>query len=291
MRILFTIAHYYKATEGFARHASLRANPQPRIEALSTSIASLHQLYSKPQYILNHAKRVASIANEPQKIDIVICTTQGHHLVDRLPLAPDLYTHHPTQVEPLLLGFECQAVLRDRLGQYDYYCYLEDDLILHDPWFFIKLQWLNQHVGDANLLQPNRYEISTHPVQKVYIDGDTRPQATAPFQDIGKDSQLLGKVMNLSVRFQRPLNPHSGCYFLNANQMIFWAKQPYFLDRDTRFIGPLESAATLGIMRAFKIYKPTPDRADFLEIQHYGNGFLSLIGDRVKKEEAIAENA
>ncbi len=26
-----------------------------------------------------------------------------------------------------------------------------------------------------------------------------------------------------------------------------WASKPYFLDRDTSFIGPLESAATLGI--------------------------------------------
>jgi hypothetical protein len=38
-----------------------------------------------------------------------------------------------------------------------------------------------------------------------------------------------------------------------------------FFDRDTSFIGPLESAATLGIMRAFRIYKPAPEHAAFLE--------------------------
>jgi hypothetical protein len=84
--------------------------------------------------------------------------------------------------------------------------------------------------------------------------------------------------MEQPVVFQRALNPHSGCFFLNAKQMAYWASQPYFLDRDTSFIGPLESVATLGIMRTFRIYKPGPAYASFLEIQHFGTAFLNLIG-------------
>jgi hypothetical protein len=64
--------------------------------------------------------------------------------------------------------------------------------------------------------------------------------------------------------------------------MIYWSRQPHFLDRDTSFIGPLESAATLGIMRTFRIYKPTTSNAGFLEVQHSGQGFLNLIGKQVK---------
>ncbi|HVW37506.1 MAG TPA: hypothetical protein VHB99_09375, partial [Pirellulales bacterium] len=76
-------------------------------------------------------------------------------------------------------------------------------------------------------------------------------------------------------------NPHSGCYFLSAAQMAHWAAQPFFLDRDTSFVGPLESAATLGILRAFKIYKPAREQAAFLEIQHHGAQFLVQVGTQL----------
>jgi hypothetical protein len=97
--------------------------------------------------------------------------------------------------------------------------------------------------------------------------------------------QLAGQVMEQQVMFYRALNPHSGCYFLNAEQMNHWVSKPYFLDGDTSFIGPLESAATLGIMRSFRVYKPANFNANFLEIQHFGSGFLSLIGNKVKLSE------
>jgi hypothetical protein len=73
--------------------------------------------------------------------------------------------------------------------------------------------------------------------------------------------------------------------------MEYWANQPHFLDRDTRFIGPLESAATLGIMKTFRIYKPAPEHANFLEIQHFGSDFLSLIGSQVPLQDAAPANA
>jgi hypothetical protein len=59
--------------------------------------------------------------------------------------------------------------------------------------------------------------------------------------------------------------------------MEYWARQPYFLDRDVSFVGPLESAATLGIMRTFRVYKPAAESASFLEIEHFGTAFLSMI--------------
>jgi hypothetical protein len=282
MRILLTIAHFFKP--GGGRHASQRKDPQPRLQALTLSLSALHQLFSKSQGVIDIAQRLMLPANQPQAndLDIVICTTQNHHLLNQLSLPYHFYSHHPTQAEPLLLGFECQAVLRDCLGQYDYYCFLEDDLILHDPWFFVKLAWFTQQAGDLSLLQPNRYEVSTHRLTcKTYIDGDLSPQLTAPFQKVQEQAQLKGSIMGQPIAFQRTLNPHSGCYFLNANQMTHWVSQPDFLDRDVSFVGPLESAATLGIMKAFRVYKTLREQASFLEIQHFGKGFLELIGQQV----------
>ncbi len=283
MRILFTIPHFFNPdTEG--RYGSQRKKSQPRLRALKSSLVALHQLFGKSQRIIDHGQRLALLANQPQahEIDIVICTTKNYHLINQLLLPEHFYKHQVTQAEPLLLGFECQAVLRDCLGQYDYYCFLEDDLILHDPWFFVKLNWFSQQVGNLSLLQPNRYEVSTHGlVCKAYIDGDLAPQVTAPFQNVQEQPLLKGNIMETSITFHRPLNPHAGCYFLNADQMAHWAKQPYFLDRDTSFIGPLESAATLGIMKTFRVYKTAPKQASFFEIQHFETRFLRLIGGKV----------
>lgn len=283
MRILFTIAHFF-SPDSKGKHASQRKDPRPRLLALSQSLAALHQLFGKSQSIINIGQRLAFPANQPQAhdLDIIICTTKDYHLLNQLPLPSHFYKHHPTQAEPLMLGFECQAVLRDCLGQYDYYCFLEDDLIIHDPWFFVKLNWFTQQASDHYLLQPNRYEVSTHYLtHKAYIDGDILSRVTAPFQNVNEQTELQGKILGMPISFRRALNPHSGCYFLNANQMAYWVNQPYFLDRDTSFISPLESAATLGVMKTFRVYKTVAEYASFLEIQHFGTGFLSLIGDKV----------
>lgn len=283
MRILFTIAHFFKP-DSKGKHASQRKDPRPRTIALSQSIAALQQLFGKSQSIINIGQRLAYPANQPQEseLDIIICTTQDCHILNHLSLPSHFYKHHPTQAEPLLLGFECQAVLRDCLGKYDYYCFLEDDLIIHDPWFFIKLNWFTQQAGEQSLLQANRYEVSTQALtSKAYIDGDLLPRVTAPFQNVQEQPELNGKIMGMAISFRRALNPHSGCYFLNANQMAHWSSQPHFLDRDTSFVSPLESAATLGIMKTFRVYKTIPAQANFLEIQHFGTGFLNLIGQQV----------
>jgi hypothetical protein len=283
MRILFTLAHFYNPSSK-AKHGSQKKSPQLRIQALTQCLTNLNQLFGKSQCTIDIARRSAFPSNQPQshELDLVICTTGNYHLLEQLSLPHHFYKHHPTKAEPMLLGFEAQSVLRDCLGKYDYYCFLEDDLILHDPWFFIKLAWFTDLSGDSNLLQPNRYEASTYNlVNKAYIDGDLAPRVTAKFQNVAEKPKLLGKIMNQNITFCRAANPHSGCYFLNNRQMHHWVKQPHFLDRDTSFVGPLESAATLGIMRTFKIYKPAPTNASFLEIQHFGTAFLNLIGNQV----------
>ncbi len=284
MRILFTIPHYFNADDS-GRHGSQRQHARPRLQALTLSLAALHQLFSKSQAMIDVNQRAAHPANHihVNDIDVVICTTQGHHLLDVLSLPDHFYRHHPTQVNPRLLGFECQAVLRDCLGQYDYYCFLEDDLILHDPWFFIKLDWFTQQAGPLSLLQPNRYEAAIQTLMsKVYLDGNLSPTATAAFQNVDEIPHVQAFFLGRPLTFHRACNPHSGCYFLNQIQMEHWVSQPYFLDRDTRFIGPLESAATLGIMKTFRVYKSVPQQASFLEIQHFGRGFLMLLGTEIE---------
>jgi len=285
MKILFTIPHYFNP-EGGGKYGSTGNNAVQRIEALSRCISSVYQLFGQKQFFIDISTHTAVPVNDFQKndIDIIVLTTQNRHLLKSLRTSPELYTHREVITEAMMLGFECKKVLAENSGKYDYYCYLEDDLTINDPWFFTKLKWFNNLTSDNYLLQPNRYEISSgETANKVYVDGNIRSRATEKFQDINDSQTLTGLVMGENILFKRVLNPHSGCYFLNENQIKKWMQQSYFEENNTDFIGPLESAATLGIMKTFKIYKPDPP--GFLEIFHNGTSFLNLVGNKVKIAE------
>lgn len=282
MRILFAIPHYFAPQGG--THASQRAARQVRLQALTACLSALHTTFGAPHGQIDIAQRRALPANQhnAHHIQVHLLTDGEHHLLDDCPLPDTLYTHQVQSVPALHLGFACQRHLAENLGDFDYYVYLEDDLILLDPLFFQKLAWFTLQAGNECLLQPNRYEASpTAPLHRVYVDGDLRPEVTAPFQDITQTPELRALVLGQELRFVRPLNPHSGCAFLNATQMRRWAATPDFGQPSQAFIGPLESAATLGVMRHFRVYKPAPENAAFLEVQHFGTGFLSLLGSRV----------
>jgi hypothetical protein len=283
MRLLFAIPHFFDPDPaGGGGHGSLRPDPGRRLRALGDCLAAIQQLFGRPQCAIDIARRTTVPANLGTALaaDVVVCTTGGRHLLDRLSLGQGYFAHRPTEAEPGLLGFECHAALRDRLADdYDYYCYLEDDLLIRDPWFFVKLRWFAARFGEEVVLMPNRYEVARGElVHKAYVDGPMRPRATAAFQDRAGPPQLEAETLGTPVKFRRTTNPHSGGFFLTARQMAEWVSRPYFLDRDVRFIGPLESAATLGVMRTFRVYKPVMQNAAFLELEHSGTAFL----DRIK---------
>lgn len=281
MKILITIPHYYNA-DSKSIHGSGKKDPRPRIQALTMCLYNLHTLFGTSQCMIDIKDKKAIRVNSIHTLDIVICTTEKH-LLEHLSLPNNFYKHHQVKLEnPKNLGFECQKILKENLGKYDYYCFMEDDLIINDPYFFDKIKWFNQGTESTNLLLPNRYETSARgKVLKAYVDGDINPRATKEYQNIKEFSHLHTKFLNQNVVFQRPLNPHSGCYFLTQEQMQNWANQEHFLDMDTGFISPLESSATLGIMKTFRIYKPVAQNASFLEIQHFGDQFLRLIGNQI----------
>ncbi|MDZ4737461.1 MAG: hypothetical protein SGJ07_14040 [Rhodospirillaceae bacterium] len=274
MRIHVAIAHYFKPASGF--YGSARANPAARIVALTRVLESLHVNFGRRQGLLNPAARLLDDTNHQMgaTLKVTICTTKGEHLIADLP--GHLFTEHATDAEPMLLGYECHDVLRQSLGKFDYYCYLEDDIEVVDPWFFRKLDWFSAKASNKALLQPNRFE-RTHldRVHKLYIDCNLRkPELSAKFQDMSVRPQIKASMLGAPLMFQRINNPHAGCFFLNAVQMEAWSKQPYFMDRSADFGGPLESAATLGIMRCFNIYKPSRENADFLEVTHLHHRYI-----------------
>ena len=282
-RILFVIPHYYGPGNGF--YGSTVAEASRRILALERVITGLHQclgsrqafLLSLHQYIPGKGNGELIQANTTlaSTLDVIVCTTGEAHVANRLSIPDALYQHRPTGSEAMKLGFACHEVLREHLGKYDWYCYLEDDLLITDPLFFQKLEWFLSAHGEETTLSPHRFERSvTEPLLKLYHDGSVRPDFTATWQDVTDRQFVESEMLGLKLRFERWPNPHSGCFFLSARQMKTWIAQPHFGDGDSSFAGPLESAASLGIIKTFRQYKPSPASAGFLELEHLHPRYL-----------------
>jgi len=275
MRILFAIPHYFAQAEG-GHYGSERGAPEARALATRLCLASLRQTFSAAQGLVDGFQGHIHAANPDfsATITIALCTTGDSHLI--ADLAGSGFDHVRTQADPRLLGFECHKVLKSGLGQFDYFAYLEDDLRITDALFFTKLAWFNAQFGEAAVLQPNRFELAGEPAAyKLYIDGNPHdPRLGAGLQRVDEQRRMAAPAFGRQVAFQRVDNPHSGCFFLNAAQFARWASEPDFAVPSTEFCGPLESAATLGIMRHFRAYKPARENAAFLEIEHLDPRYL-----------------
>ena len=134
---------------------------------------------------------------------------------------------------------------------------MEDDILLTDADFFLKLRCFNRAFGDQYLLMPNRIEtMEQHgQLRRFYIDGDYNPAASEAYR-LSTAQLLCFPHLGEMVRFEQPSNLHSGCFFLNREQARIYAGSPHAAAIDTSFHGPLESAATLGMLKTFQLVKP-----------------------------------
>ena len=280
MRILITIPHYYGPPSPSAEthYGSTHGVQSERVEALRAAIIACRRhfgsqgmMYSRKAERIVRRPNVGSVTD----IDVVVLTTGGRHLLDRLALPDGFYEHRPVVTDPMMLGFACHALLAERLGSYDIYGYMEDDLVIEDANFFDKLTMFNASHGQSCVLLPNRYETALQSdFQKLYIDRMVSDELPEGSIDPDDRRVIRGAFLNRTLVLERPSNPHSGCFFLDERQMRLWRESPVFLDGDTRFVGPLESAATWGLLRSFRLYKPHVSCASFFEIRHACNRYL-----------------
>ena len=285
MRILVAVVHYWDPA-GSGHHGSLRPNPRPRIEAFQRQLLAFMRL-SHRQAQLTMETLTADPANKAfqHQIDIKVITDGEHHVLDQLdPPFRGLFQMVVVKPEsPTHLGFAAQRFLASRLEEaYDLYAYFEDDLIILDPGFFQKIDWFRRQAGSDCVLLPHRIEFSNVPdvVDRFFIDG---PIAEDELRRVIPDpSPSIGSPYpGGTVYFESPRNPHSGCFVLSAQQLQHWLQQAWWQDGDSSLISPLESAASLGITKTFRVFKPAMANASWLELQHWGTNFLCLIGDKV----------
>jgi hypothetical protein len=261
-------------------HGSSYSRADERAAIVTRTIAALHQTFGQAQAMMQLHQRRTDSANTKIRmhVEVIVCTTRDHHLADRIQTPRYFFEHQVCDIDPRLLGFACHDALKAKSADYDWYGFMEDDLLVNDPMFFGKLDWFQQLAGDDAVLQPNRFERSTFDLAtKAYVDGDLDASVTQDFQDVTQHREIETLLFDAPIRFIRATNPHSGCFFLNRQQLMKWIDSPAFLDRRPLFIGPLESAASLSLMRTFRVYKPAVENAGFLEIEHQSMQFISQL--------------
>ncbi|MCC7274213.1 MAG: calcium-binding protein [Alphaproteobacteria bacterium] len=299
-RLLVAIPHYVGPPAAGAAHygSVLPGAAAARARALERTIAGLREnlgprqariegrirrrsAIETPHGTLEGASTVvfrqANLPALPARFDIVVVTIPGRNALDLLDLPRDWFEVLEVPLDrlggdPRMLGFACHEALAARAAGYDWFGYLEDDVAIADGWFLRKVALIESQTNGAAVLLPNRFERRPgRHIDKLYIDGPLADGYTATWQDIAVDRGLRVAYLDGAVILERPANPHAGCFFISASQLARWRAQPWFGDRDTSFQGPLESAATLGIMRTFRIYKPALRHASFLEAEHLNN--------------------
>jgi hypothetical protein len=284
LKLLVTLPHYYRY-DPKSQYGSGQASAENRLTALTGCVEALHRAFGANQMVLaNHQGRPAygtrtNASFKADALDIVICTTGDHHLLNDAPWINGLAHHVKTDAEPKRLGFACHRLLAEHAATYDVVAFMEDDLMIEDPMFLLKMMSFVREHGEDCVLQPNRFEIPRgRIIQKVYVDPPIPTglvERLAP--DLRKAPILTSNIFGETMRFEPASNPHSGCFFLTSAQYQRMCERPSYPDLDCAFVGPLESAASLGILRSFKIYKPVPENAGYLEILHAGNQYSNWL--------------
>lgn len=282
MRILVVLAHYYKQNHEWKHACGLYA-PEERARVVSEAINSLYRLFVLNNmctyYDGNHDGRSAfrlEQSNQYYKheLKVIICTTSsGEHLLNCLTVPQDSFQWVKVNIDdPRYLPYSCHRVLYNEFMNtrgYDYYCYMEDDCIIRDELFFQKLKWFETTFGSKNILQPHRYSVTTSPeYKKVYGEPELAESYISYWVDLKKNPQLSAEVLGEQITFYKTRNPHCGAFFLSDKQFEIMCNTKGYGQLEAEFESPIESAATLMLMRAFNVYRVDFKWASFFEMEH-----------------------
>ncbi|HEY4250448.1 MAG TPA: hypothetical protein VGM87_04590 [Roseomonas sp.] len=279
MRILVTVAHFYRPEEPPPRSSADATRRDLRAAAIRSLIGSYRGHYGPTQVANVGERRYEPLRGAASVLDIVALVAGEDHLLsaeDSQRLGCLVVDAKPA--DPLKLGFAAHRLMADHRHGYDLFVFTEDDLRIAEASFFDKILSFQEAFGPSRVLFPNRYEWNPRAnALKTFIDGDLRRDVVAPYEAALPDAPFLCQpALGRSVTHRRAANPHAGFFAITAAQLAHWIRQPWFGDEDGSFVSPLESAATLGILKTFPIYKPFGPDMGWLQIEHLDNQYSAL---------------
>ncbi|NJL67108.1 MAG: hypothetical protein HC894_10590 [Microcoleus sp. SM1_3_4] len=202
------------------------------------------------------------------ELTIIINTLPHRHITAYLPeyQIKRIQIQERPDCDPMFVEFRLQEEFVTRVDEYDWFLFLEDDIILYDAFVLEKLEKFNQKSGYENaILYPNRYEMDRG--TKRYIDLTVEPDFAW---------NKLSSLEIEGVKFAEFSNPHAAFYCLSRKQMQRWIKSGRVFKNRIINVGPLESAATFCLLECFSIYKPHPANLNYFEVRHYDTKYSKL---------------
>lgn len=201
-------------------------------------------------------------------LTIVVQTLPNRHITAYLPeyQINCIQVQEGPECDPMFVEFRLQEEFVNKVEEFDWFLFIEDDIIFYDSFVIEKLERFNDQSGyDNAILYPNRYEM--HEGTKRYID-------------LTIDTDLawnkFSSVEIENVKFAEFTNPHAAFYCLSRKQMKQWIKSGRTWKNQVVNVGPLESAATFCLLECFSIYKPHPSNLNYFEVRHYDSKYSRL---------------
>jgi hypothetical protein len=204
------------------------------------------------------------------QLSIVISTVADRHITAYLPdyQVGCIRVQEEADCDPMYVEFRCQDELANNVDDFDWFLFIEDDIVLHDSYILEKLYKFNTKSGyDHAVLMPNRYEFCEG--AKSYID--------LTIMDSDRLWNGISTVEIEEVKFAECVNPHAAFFCLSKSQMKHWISSGRaWKNKDLGFGGPLECAATFSLLECFSLYKPHPSNLHFFEVKHYDTKYSKL---------------
>lgn len=296
LRVRVAIPHFFRETSGGTGYGSGRPGARfARSLALGRCLGALLALErSADDLVLNigqrrlersGALRRGERALGPIALELHLFTCGDQRLQEVLEQFADRLRVHELGLED---PRQLPLATRDWLIQSDPLCdlvlYLEDDLVIGDPLFFDKQAWFLAGCRHQAVLMPHRYErIGGRNGQRLLVDGPLRPAFIRTFCTPTANA-ARGRFREREVVFDQTDNPHSGLFCISGTQ----ARQLATLEQPTDgFVSPLETAATLTVLRHYMVLKPSWNDRDFLWIEHGHPSFQNYCNQWPKVGEPV----
>ncbi len=273
MRILIGIPHVFNPVEGSIYSSQNEEKREVKKQALS-QVTHGNRIRHNQKYFIHTSKGLGTnIFTKELKIAHKVDLTFQLYCPKIATLSTQLKEHQSIQIIHTTFNdytqiplFTSQSLLR-QANDYDIICYMEDDLLIEDRDFFLKIKYLDEQTDGNIAFMPHRCE-SIPGEGDVILSGDPEGGRPDLFWDTGEKIEIPWPLGN--QYFYRATNPHSGCYFLTQRQALkvrdYWINKNWISDFELS--GPLEQAGSGLLLPILKIMKPIPSQYRFLMVNH-----------------------
>lgn len=267
------------------------ATPRHRVMAVITHVCDSELLKNRTA----RARSARSLATtidtllsslSHHHVEAVINTYENRHVIDDLPAYESerftVFEHNSG--DPMFIEFYSQELFVENKERFDWFLFLEDDILIDDACFIEKLEEFNRRSPSIDaVLIPHTYEINNgrkyyfqrdfHNLMWLGAEGSDTEDITNRWSVFAYNSEFGGR----NLQFAEYTNPHAGVHCLSYEQFERWEKTGRLWRGKVSWVGPLESAATGCLFERFHLYKPHPANKWYFAVRHQGTKYSDLI--------------